>query len=191
MLNKSHLSLEGVNKIVGLRASLNNGLPETLKEAFPNAPTNKIRPTVDNQVITDPYWLAGFASAEGTFMVRINKNPAYKVGAGVQIKFSLAQHTRDSYLLQSLIEYLNCGKYYPRTNRELGEFSVVNFSDMVEKILPFFQKYSIMGVKSKDFADLVLVAGIMEGGGHKTELGLQEILAIKERMSSKNKGLID
>ena len=124
-------------------------------------------------------------TAEGTFYVNINKNPTYKMGVGIQIKFSISQHYRDSYLLQSLIEYLGCGKFYSRTNRELVEFVVVNFKDMEEKILPFFHKYPVLGVKSQNFRDLVLVADIMKDEGHKTELGIQQILNIKEKMNSK------
>jgi len=33
---KQHLTEKGFNEIVALRASLNKGLPEKLKEAFPN-----------------------------------------------------------------------------------------------------------------------------------------------------------
>lgn len=63
MVNKEHLTLIGVlrpQKIVGLKASMNLGLSDQLKTAFPNViPEN--RPLVQNQTITDPNWLAGFA----------------------------------------------------------------------------------------------------------------------------------
>lgn len=35
MLNKEHNILEGIQKIVNIRASLNRGLSKDLKEAFP------------------------------------------------------------------------------------------------------------------------------------------------------------
>lgn len=35
MLNEGHHSLEGIKKIVNIRASLNTGLSDGLKEAFP------------------------------------------------------------------------------------------------------------------------------------------------------------
>jgi hypothetical protein len=35
MLNKEHKTLDGTKKIVNLKASLNEGLPTNLKEAFP------------------------------------------------------------------------------------------------------------------------------------------------------------
>jgi hypothetical protein len=36
MLNEGHHTLEGIKKIVNIRASLNTGLSDALKEAFPN-----------------------------------------------------------------------------------------------------------------------------------------------------------
>jgi hypothetical protein len=36
MLDKKHNTLEGIEEIVKFRASLNLGLPDYLKEAFPN-----------------------------------------------------------------------------------------------------------------------------------------------------------
>lgn len=36
MLNEGHHTLEGIQKIVNIRASLNTGLSDELKEAFPN-----------------------------------------------------------------------------------------------------------------------------------------------------------
>lgn len=36
MLNKEHSTLEGIQKIVNIRASLNTGLTENLKKGFPD-----------------------------------------------------------------------------------------------------------------------------------------------------------
>ncbi len=37
--------------------------------------------------------------------------------------------------------------------RTATSFCVENFSDISEKIVPFFDKYPIVGVKHKDFID--------------------------------------
>ena len=51
--NKEHLTHEGLSKIVGIKASINKGLPDQLKEAFPDVePIN--RPLVVNKEIPDP-----------------------------------------------------------------------------------------------------------------------------------------
>jgi thioredoxin-related protein len=46
MERKEHLTLEGLNKIVAIRSSINLGLSDKLKEAFPNI-IPVIRPYVD------------------------------------------------------------------------------------------------------------------------------------------------
>lgn len=46
---KQHLTIEGLRKIVSIRASMNNGLTETLLEGFPNI-TPVERPVQDVQV---------------------------------------------------------------------------------------------------------------------------------------------
>jgi hypothetical protein len=49
-----HLTIEGIHKIVSIRASMNNGLSKALVEAFPNI-TPVERPLVDRTVNLDPY----------------------------------------------------------------------------------------------------------------------------------------
>jgi hypothetical protein len=46
IINKSHLTQEGLLKLVSLKANLNNGLSETLSVAFPNS-TSVLRPVVE------------------------------------------------------------------------------------------------------------------------------------------------
>jgi len=50
---------------VAIKASMNNGLPDELKSAFPGIIPVQ-RPKVLNCQIKDPNWLVGFASGEGS-----------------------------------------------------------------------------------------------------------------------------
>jgi hypothetical protein len=54
MKNKKHLTKEGLQQIVNLRASMNLGLSDKLKKAFPDVIPVK-RPLVVDQKIKDPY----------------------------------------------------------------------------------------------------------------------------------------
>lgn len=72
MYNKEHLTIEGFQKILNLKASINLGVPTNLKLAFPNIIPVE-RPRVENIVISNPFWFAGFTSGEGCFMININK----------------------------------------------------------------------------------------------------------------------
>jgi hypothetical protein len=81
-------------------------------------------------------------SGEGNFYLSITKISTLKTGPQVQLRFSISQHTRDANLIQSLIEYFDCGGVYQRHGkREIVEFVVTKNSSHVEKIIPFFHKY--------------------------------------------------
>jgi hypothetical protein len=86
MLNdKSHLTIEGLEKFIALRASVNLGLSPDLKASFPNI-IPVPRPLVVNQEIKDPQWLAGFVSGDGGFLIKIqNSSSGGKIGAKFQI----------------------------------------------------------------------------------------------------------
>lgn len=60
--NKQHLTKDGFNKIVALRASMNKGLPENLKVIFSGEAyiSPLARPLVKPTDALNPYWVAGF-----------------------------------------------------------------------------------------------------------------------------------
>ena len=179
-MRKEHLTLEGLRKLVALRASLNWGLPSALEAAFSNTIPHT-RPSVLDFGIKDPQWLAGFTSAEGCFLVRIIKSSTHRSGFQVFLVFKLGQHLKDEQLMISLVDYLGCGNVY--VDGTVVEFRVTKFSDVTEKVIPFFSKYKIHGVKAKDFADWCLVAELMKRKAHLTEEGLDQIRQIKAGMN--------
>jgi len=179
---KDHLTKEGLNKILSLKASINRGLTNELKLNFPDIiPAS--RPLVINQVIKDPNWLSGFVTGEGCFLVDIMNSKSNAVGKQVVLKFQVTQCVRDINLLKSLNSYLVGGKYYQGANRDRGDFRVQKFSDIFSIIIPFFKNYPIHGVKAKDFADFCKVADIVHKKNHLTASGINEIIRIKSVMN--------
>lgn len=177
---KEHLTLGGLQQIVNLRASMNFGLSDKLKAAFPN--TEPVaRSSVDLIEITDPNWLAGFTDADGCFLIHTKKTAASKQGMQVRLIFRITQHTRGLRtlgLLNSFIKYLGCGSYLD-SGRGYGDFVVRKLSDMTENIIPFFDAFHLQGVKALDYADFRKVAEIMKAKGHLTPEGLDQIQLIK------------
>ena len=78
--------------------------------------------------------------------------------------FKLTQHFRDENLMKSLIKYFECGyiEKYKSGNINWVDFRVTKFDDIANKIIPFFQKHLIQGVKAKDFANWCKVAELMK-----------------------------
>jgi hypothetical protein len=179
--NKEHLSLEGLTKLLAIRASLNLGLSTELKSEFAHI-IPITRPLVPQTKTFDPYWLVGFTSAEGCFLIDVYKAQT-KLGEAVKLVFQLTQHSRDEELMNKLVEYFGCGSVH--INDNILNYRVKKFSDLTDKIIPIFQKYPILGVKAQDYKDFCEVANIMKEKGHLTIEGLNQIKKIKAGM---NKG---
>ena len=181
---KEHLTLDGLKKIVAIKASINRGLSDELKAAFPHVIPVK-RPIVTplagsgvKKICFDPEWLAGFTSAEGCFLVNVFRSSGHKLGFRVQLRFQLTQHARDEALMRSLIEYFGCGNVYIR--ERAVDFIVQKSSDLDSKIIPLFNKYPIVGEKFLNFKDFCLIAELIKQNKHLTKSGLDQILKIKE-----------
>ncbi len=105
----------------------------------------------------------------------------HALGYQVQLVFQITQHSRDKILIQSLISYLGCGKLVISSDGKV-QFRVEKFSDNYEKILEFFNRHNIRGVKYEDWS---AVAKLMADRKHLTSDGLKKIIVIKAGM---NKG---
>lgn len=86
--------------------------------------------------------------------------------------------------MNNIAEYFDCGSVY--LNRDTFVYRVLRFSDLFEKIIPFYQKYSVLVkcVKSRDFQDFVKVAGLIKENKHLTPEGVTLIKEIKAGMNS-------
>jgi len=113
-------------------------------------------------------------------LVGIAKSNLYSSGHQVYLTFIITQHIRDEQLMISLIDYLGYGRLSKK--RDVYELQVSKFSD-VEKILAFFEKYPILGEKSKDLFDFRIVADLMKIKAHLTVEGVANIRKIKEGMN--------
>ena len=174
-INKEHLTMDGLSKIVSIKNFMNLGLPYELKVAFPNI-VPVVRPVIKDKNIRDPHWLAGFTTAEGCFYINLAK-----LGKAIKLCFKLTQHYRDEQLMRSLVEYLGCGNVY--IDKEVVEFKITKFDDLYDKVIPFFSKQKLLGVKLQDFKDWCEVAKLMKNKANLTKEGLEQISKIKAGMN--------
>lgn len=128
--------------------------------------------------------MAGFTEAEGCFFIAWAKSPRCKSGIQIHLKFQITQHSRDTGLLKSFIGVLECGYYNKSSGYDHGIFAVTKFEDIINKIIPFFDGYPLIGAKRQDFLDFCKVAELMKGKAHLTPEGLEEIFRIKAGMNT-------
>jgi hypothetical protein len=95
------------------------------------------------------------------------------LGFQVILTFKLSQHSRDKQLMISLIEYLGCGNVYNDSN--LVQFIINKYKDLNNKVIQFFDKYNIIGVKLQDYQDFKKIIELIKNGDHLTTEGLEKI----------------
>ena len=102
--NKNHLTIEGIEKLVSIKASMNLGLQDELKKDFSKLKSIE-RPLVADPVIRNPNWISGFIDGEGCFFIEVQE-----ANNKVSLKFLVTQHSRDKVLLESIKNYFCVGR---------------------------------------------------------------------------------
>lgn len=192
MLNKEHVTIDpeggrlrsDIQKIVNIRALLNTGLSESLKEAFPN--TEPVSISELNSIPQKKFnldWMAGFCTGESNFFITVQKSKT-KSGLAVSLRFSVAQHSRDLLLLESFVDFFGCGYTVNYKNRLICEYIVTKIDDITEVIIPFFEEHNILGSKYINYLDFKDASTIIKNKDHLNQEGLEKILQLKNKMTS-------
>lgn len=61
-----------------------------------------------------------------------------------------------------MVDYFGYGKYYSTRKAEYEDYIVIKLSDIMSKIIPFFQENVIEGVKFKDYNAICEVANLIK-----------------------------
>src|SRR3989344_6097112 len=90
-------------------------------------------------------YIVGLVDGEGSFYVRLNKDPRRR--NKVEMKFSLKLRHQDLEILKQLKEYFGCGNIYLQKDKrpnhsDCFRFEVNKREDIINKIIPFFNKNS-------------------------------------------------
>lgn len=125
------------------------------------------------------FYLAGFVEGEGSFNISLRRKADYKVNWQVVMSFNVSQ--KDPTLLFILKEQIGCGIIKVRKIDNLYSFDVTNPNEIIQKVIPYFQKYPVLSdSKQKNFAIFCKVAKLMESGEHRNLIGLRKILELRE-----------
>nr|AAB50391.1 intronic endonuclease [Cyclocybe aegerita] len=189
IMQKQHLTQKGFEEILSLKYKLNKGLPDNLKKTFPHIIPIE-RPEYIFINIPNPYWISGFASGDSTFSVSI-ENSNNKLGKRVRLIFGTCLHIRDKELLIGMANYFynsfeNLNKSVLNKQNKLSDsiehkykynydspttslLQIKKYSDIRDIIIPFFNKYPILGVKHLDFYDFKLISNLIDNKEHLTQ----------------------
>lgn len=185
--NKQHLTEQGFREILSLKAGMRNGLTKLLVENFPNTLPKFYGDKVNKNLpkYLDPYWIGGFTEGKGSFKIEIEKP---LTSSSVKLNFQVIVNESDKELLALLINQFNCGTIIAEASL-YKIFTVTNFEDISNIIVPFFQKYPLQGIKNLDLDVFIKVAGLIKN--KKAKLTSTELYGILGRNLARSPSISD
>jgi LAGLIDADG endonuclease len=126
------------------------------------------------------------------------------MGVRIQLRFAIGLHIRELDVIKGIAAYFNLlqpiisnslegdspkeNKYkYITILQDVVQLQITTFSDVINIIIPFFEKYPVLGQKTLDFLEFKNVSRLMLNRKHLTVEGFQQIIKIKEGMNLRRK----
>ncbi len=127
------------------------------------------------------FYFAGFVDGEGSFNVSLRKRSDHTMRWQVVLTFNVSQ--RESYILSQFKRYLGCGTIRRRSDG-IYTYTVSNPTSIMERIIPFFEKYPFLSQKKKrDFSLFKQIAQLVSEKQHLAEKGLERIVRLREKLN--------
>lgn len=136
----------------------------------------------------EDHYIAGFVDGEGSFHIAFQKTQNVKLGWQVIPEFHVSQNWHAKKVLQAIQNRFDCGYVKFNHAKSLKDKTLVlvirNRSDLLQKVVPFFEQYPLHTEKQKDFAKFREVLKLMNKGKHLSKEGFSEILEIAYSMNA-------
>jgi hypothetical protein len=145
----------------------------------PGADNQQERPCIEAISASLGSFLSGFALGEGSFMLVCRKRGYQARCFRISAAFNVSQHDRTP--LDLFRETVGCG-----TLRQAGNggwyWEVNRLSDLAGQIVPFFDRFPIVGTKAQDYR-LWKEAILLLSAGRLSDQDYRQVLALRERMN--------
>lgn len=97
----------------------------------------------------NPFYVSGYIDGEGCFSVSFSPRKKLLVGWEVRPSFSVSQNYDRSEVIDKLIEFFGCGSIRPDRSDQTLKYEVRSITELVENVIPHFQKYPLKSSKQK------------------------------------------
>ena len=137
----------------------------------------------------NPNFVTGLIDAEGSFIISVRRHAKYKNNWVVQAFMEINMSSIDSSLLV-LVQQLfgGIGFFSHKQKINMTSYSVAKLSDIINIIIPHFNRYPLQSAKSIDFKIWSECVEIMKNKEHTTDEGLNKIISLKSIL---NRGLTE
>lgn len=126
------------------------------------------------------HYVAGFVDGEGSFNVPIRRERDRMMPLRIGLSFNVSQFGRE--LPDLLRKVFGCGTIREREDGVVY-FEVTRPKDLVERVVPFFERFPLRGPKSQDFAVFVTITRMVQSGDHLSPSGFRRIVELRSPMN--------
>jgi hypothetical protein len=135
-------------------------------------------------------YIAGFVDGEGCFHVAIQRNSSTRLGLQLVPEFRVSQDVARVELLKLIQVTLGCGALRENHRSSTDHTFVLvvrRRADLLECILPFFDRNPLLSVKQQEFLTFAAIVRAMECGEHLTVAGFERLSSMARRMNGEGK----
>ena len=131
-----------------------------------------------------PEYISGFVDGEGCFSISFSKRQKFLIGWETKPSFSVSQNHDRAEVLFLMQKYFGCGFMRRDFSDRTLKYEVRRLDDLIQKVIPHFEKYTLLSSKQKDFLLFKKVCLMMRRGEHKNLVGIKQILPIAFPMNA-------
>ena len=133
------------------------------------------------------WYLSGYSDGEGSFCISFSPRSKLRIGLEVRPSFSVSQNGDRSEVLRLFQQTFDCGTIRPDRSDKTFKFETRNLRNLIDKVIPFFERFPLKSSKMKDFELFSQVCLMMDKGEHNEKSGLIKIVQLATQMNSSGK----
>ena len=134
-----------------------------------------------------PEYITGYVDGEGCFTVTFNVKPKALLGWEIRPSFSVSQNEDRRQVLDIIKTYFGCGYIRRDFSDKTVKFEIRDHKDVMEKVLPHFDRFPLLSAKQKDFELFKTICTMIDRKLHLNKDGFAEILQLAYRMNGSGK----
>jgi LAGLIDADG endonuclease len=123
-------------------------------------------------------YISGYVDGEGCFTVSISPRAKLLVGWEVRPSLSVSQNGDRAEVLRLIQRWFGCGRIRPDRSDKTLKWETRALDDLLERVIPHFEKYPLLSGKHDDFERFAAICRIMAAGGHRSRRRLAEIVEL-------------
>ena len=116
-------------------------------------------------------YISGYVDGEGCFSISFSRREKFLVGWETKPSFSVSQNEDRAQTIFLMQKIFKCGFIRRDYSDKTLKYEVRSLNDLVNKIIPHFEKYPLLSAKQKDLNLFKKVCFLMQKEMHKNKTG--------------------